>query len=310
VLLIAFNRPDLVRRQLAGLRLVRPTRLFVAVDGPRPGRADDAVARDAVIDALDEVDWPCTVDTRLLTANVGLNDAVVGAIDWFFTHVDRGVILEDDCVPRPEFFGFAAELLERYDADDRVMHISGLSMWSRPESATSYVAARVGHIWGWATWRRSWERFDPSMAGWPGVRDQVRRSGALGRALARKLDAAAAGRKPRWARWWYASTVTHQGLALIPTVNLVRNDGLGPGATNTTSEKHPLRLAADRPLTFPLRHPEQLAVDPDYEGLLAAYHARSFRDRTGDRIAAFRRALRRQLQRETGAARSGSPSVG
>ena len=291
VLLIGFNRPEFFHRQIENLRSVRPQRLFVNVDGPRKGNPQDSTLRSEVIACLDEIDWPCTIEMRLLEDNQGLNAGVTGAISWLFEHVDRGVIIEDDCIARPEFFGFAGELLDRYASESKVKHISGVSMVSSPDAATSYVFTSVGHIWGWATWRRAWTEMDPSMVAWPQSRDAVRRSGPVGRALARKFDSCATGRKVRWARWWYLANVVHEGVAIVPSVNLVENIGIGPSATNTTGGRHPLVRTCELPLEFPLKHPDRIEIDPAYERLSARYHARSLRDRTGDRIAAMKRKL-------------------
>lgn len=302
ILLIGFNRPDHMRKQIDNIRLVRPEKVFVNIDGPREGVLEDVGLRDQVIACLDTIDWPCSVERRIESVNRGMNVSVTGAIDWFFDAVDRGIILEDDCIARPEFFDFAAELLDRFADDERIMHISGLSMISDPDAATSYVFAPVGHIWGWATWRRAWQLNDPSMSKWPEVRDSVRRRGALGRALTRKFDSSAAQRKVRWARWWYLANVANNGLAIVPTVNLVSNIGVGPGATNTVTGYHPLVLESDVPMTFPLRHPDNCRIDRTYERLLAKYHARSFKDRTVDRLEGLIRNVRRQ-RRRSGVAR-------
>ena len=42
-----------------------------------------------------------------------------------FEQVEEAIILEEGCVPHPDFFRFAAEMLRRYREDDRVMHING-----------------------------------------------------------------------------------------------------------------------------------------------------------------------------------------
>ena len=166
---MVFNRPEVVRRLLSSVRARRPPRVFVAADGPRPDHGDD-VERCAETRALiEQIDWPCAVTTLYRDTNLGLQSAVVSALDWFFEHVDTGIVLEDDCIPEPDFFPFAGAMLERYRDVPRVMHVSGLNM--RPEETFgpgSYFFASVGHIWGWATWRRAWRRFDGSLP-WPTV---------------------------------------------------------------------------------------------------------------------------------------------
>jgi hypothetical protein len=57
--------------------------------------------------------------------NQGCRLGVSRAITWFFEQVEEGIILEDDCVPHPEFFPYCATLLEHYRHDMRVWCISG-----------------------------------------------------------------------------------------------------------------------------------------------------------------------------------------
>ena len=35
--------------------------------------------------------------------NMGLKNRVSSGIDWVFDHCDKAIILEDDCIPNPEF---------------------------------------------------------------------------------------------------------------------------------------------------------------------------------------------------------------
>ena len=235
------------------------------------------------------IDWPCEVATLYRDTNLGLQAAVTSAVDWFFEHVDAGIVLEDDCVPEPDFFPFAGDLLDRYRDEPRVMHVSGLNM--RPQEtfgADSYFFAAVGHIWGWATWRRAWQLFEPALPSWPEVRRRTGRGASpLHRALGHKFASARAGRKWTWARAWYYATVRHDGLAVIPASNLVRNVGFGPEATHTRGGRHPLRVAPGNGLDFPLRHPAALSTSPQYAQHLARYHRGSYGRRLSNTLYTF-----------------------
>lgn len=92
ILLIGFNRPERLKAQVDRLRVVKPRRLFVAVDGPRPDRPGEAeiVARTRA--AVASVDWPCDLQTRFLDANRGCRFAPPEAISWFLDAVGEGVI--------------------------------------------------------------------------------------------------------------------------------------------------------------------------------------------------------------------------
>ena len=172
--------------------------------------------------------------------------AVSGAISWFFENVNEGIILEDDCVPTPSFYRFCTEILRYYHDEPRVMHVSGNSFqYGRRRGSASYYFSKYPNVWGWATWRRAWQRYDFSL----------RPSWEL---------------HDTWSTQWQLSIEKFDGVSIVPNVNLVRNIGFGPGATHTTGEERPAKLKADE-LPFPLVHPAELR--PDYGADAFTYYA-------------------------------------
>jgi hypothetical protein len=88
-------------------------------------------------------------------------------LDWFFEHEEAGIILEDDCLPHPDFWRFCSELLDKYADDDRVFMISGDNFQEgKRVSDDSYYVSALTHIWGWAAWRRSWQKVDLDLSGY------------------------------------------------------------------------------------------------------------------------------------------------
>ena len=173
LLFLVFNRPKTTRQVFEAIRAERPTKLYVAADGPRQNRQDEPERCEEVRRVATNVDWPCEVKTRFSDHNFGCKAGVSNGINWFFENEEEGVILEDDILPLPSFFAYCDELLERYRHDDRVAMISGcnlISSYYKPNE--SYFFSRIPHIWGWASWRRAWQHFDISMNTWPVWRDQ------------------------------------------------------------------------------------------------------------------------------------------
>lgn len=297
VLLLLFNRPDTTRRLIEALADGRPADLYVAADGPRDGIPGDERLCRETRQLLDELPWPCRVHRLFHDRNLGLQAAVTSALDWFFGHVEAGIVLEDDCLPAADFFPFAGAMLERFADNARIMHISGLNMAPAQQfTDASYFFAGTGHIWGWATWRRAWTLNDPCMADWPALRRRLGRGATpLRRVLGRKFASAYAGRKKTWARVWYYTMCLHDGVAIIPAVNLVSNIGFGPDATHTRGGHHPLRVAVTQELPFPLRHPPDTVTSMDYDRHLMRYHKGSWSRRISDRIHGIGdRLLRRE----------------
>ena len=152
---------------LDAVRAAAPKRLYLAADGPRVDVPSDVDRCDRTRRVLEDVTWPCEVQRLYQTDNLGCKRGVGAAIDWFLTHEESGIILEDDCMPTVDFFPFCAELLERYRDSPEVMMIGGhnpLGMWDSTDG--SYVFSRTAPIWGWATWRRAWSRYDPGLTRW------------------------------------------------------------------------------------------------------------------------------------------------
>ena len=124
VLLLIFRRPDLTRRVIDALSVVKPSRLYIAADGPRD-RPGERQLCDETRKVATQVQWPCQLKILFRNENLGCRVGVSTAIDWFFDQEDAGIILEDDCLPSPSFFPYCAELLARFHDDERIIAISG-----------------------------------------------------------------------------------------------------------------------------------------------------------------------------------------
>ncbi|MEB0303236.1 nucleotide-diphospho-sugar transferase, partial [Mucilaginibacter sp. 5C4] len=114
VLFIVFNRPDTTDRVFEQIRAAQPSRLYVAADGPRAQKAGEDVLCERTRAITAKVDWPCEVKTLFRESNLGCKNAVSSAIDWFFNNEEEGIILEDDCLPNPDFFRFCDAMLDKY----------------------------------------------------------------------------------------------------------------------------------------------------------------------------------------------------
>ena len=125
VLMLVFNRPEITRRVFDVLREVRPKKLFISADGPRATIPDDKKKCAETRKIFENIDWECEVYTHFSDRNLGCLNAVSAGINWFFSRVNEGIILEDDCLPDTSFFPFCEEMLERYRDDTRIMHING-----------------------------------------------------------------------------------------------------------------------------------------------------------------------------------------
>lgn len=265
VLLLLFNRPKHTQMVLNQLRLIRPAVLYIHCDGPRKDKPREEEEVQAVRNCLSGIDWPCEIKTLFRTENAGLRDGVFGAINWFFTEVEKGIILEDDCVPDISFFQYCAELLDYYEKEEKVMHIGGSNLGEHLTShcEDSYVFSKFTFVWGWASWRRAWKKMTLSLDGFEtfekeGIIHDLCNDNMAQAYMLDKFRATKARENNSWAYAWSYSILAANGLTIVPGKNLVQNTGIGTtGATHTVHSDPKAKLKASR-LAFPLKHPASL----------------------------------------------------
>ncbi|HEY8960101.1 hypothetical protein [Chitinophaga sp.] len=230
VLFLVFNRPEQTLQVFRQIRLQQPEQLFIAADGPRQDRPGEAALCETTRTAvLNGIDWPCEVTTLFREHNLGCGKAVSSAIDWFFGHVEEGIILEDDCVPDATFFSFCTAMLTKYRDNTTIMHINGGNYQAGiPRGNASYYYSRYAHIWGWASWRRAWQYYDFTLQRYK--RDS--REG-LSTFLQSELQAIYGHRVDTWDIQWFMSVWFNKGWVITPNISLVKNIGYGKDATHT-----------------------------------------------------------------------------
>lgn len=245
---IIFNRPDLTQATFDALRKQRPSELFVIADGPRPDHPTDVARCEETRAIVANIDWPCHVRRNYSDCNLGCRQRVLTGLDWVFSEVDRAIVLEDDCLPHPDFYTFCKTILDRYESDDRIWVASGSNFQDGMcRGDASYYFSRFNHCWGWATWRRAWELNEPQMSFWPQWKQSDEWKAMWPHRRMRSyweciFDRMYRGEIDSWAYSWKASAWYHGGLTATPNVNLVSNIGFGPDATHTQTESPVSRL--------------------------------------------------------------------
>ena len=299
LLLIAFNRPDLFERLIERLRETKPEKIYVAVDGPRPDHPEDATKVARTRELISTIDWTEDVQVLAQGSNLGCGQGVSTALSWFFGQEERGIVLEDDILPQPTFFGFCTELLDRYVDDERVLAISGcnfvpVEFQSHPE--LPYRFSRVPHIWGWATWRRSWELHSLDMSDWRHRMSLRQLWEVSGRSLQGMLfwrsifDLLARSQIDTWDMQYTFEGMVRGMSTATSNVNLVDNIGFGAEATHT--EIRPSYLRTSENIEIPLA-----AVPVEVDELADGWsRAHVFQATAGGMVGQGFRYLKRKLQ--------------
>ncbi len=293
ILFLIFNRPDTTQRIFDEIKKQKPRYLYVAADGPRATRVDDAQKCSETRAILNQIDWDCELKTLFRTENLGCGKAVSGAITWFFENVEQGIILEDDCLPHPDFFGYCEELLNKYRNDAVVKVIGGMNpnFDGCNKIPSSYLFSNYTVLWGWATWKRTWEEYDfrlktLSLCKFNDILN-TRFDFSINlklywldrflmvKTMCLQIEKNYPKRMNTWDYQVLFSIWENRGLSVIPIKNLVRNIGFGENALHT--QKDPFDLGKLKlESILPLIHPGDVLSSYDYDKFIEkTFHHKS-----------------------------------
>lgn len=238
VIFLIFNRPEQTEKVFLEIAKARPNKLLVVGDGPRLDKEGDLNKVIQTRAIIEKVDWPCEVMTNYSDINLGCKKRVSSGIDWAFKLVEEAIILEDDCLPHPSFFQFCQEMLDKYRNDERIMMISGTNLAWDVSIEGSHYFSRYPHIWGWATWRRVWCKYDVEMSNLQILLadDNFKKSfetNAEYRHWADVLGSVYNSKVDTWDAQIAYLAFSGSQLTVYPSGNLISNIGFGPDATHT-----------------------------------------------------------------------------
>jgi len=239
VLFLVFNRLDTSMKVFESIRSAKPNKLYIASDGPRVSVRDEKNKVDAVRSYLIEnIDWDCELKTLFREDNLGCKLAVSSAISWFFQHEDAGIILEDDIHTSQEFYEYCTLMLDRYKDDERIGQISGFNYEINCKDVEHpYFYSLYGSIWGWATWKRAWKKYDLEMSDY----NQLKKENFF-RSIFRNdyfkyiqlFDKTHNGSIDTWDYQWFFTRLKHNMFSVTPKINMVENIGFSrEDATHT-----------------------------------------------------------------------------
>lgn len=231
IAIFIYARPDHLRRTIEELQQCEgfyQSPIFVFADGPkRPEQMPQIeAARNVAKQMLGE-----RAVYRFAETNKGLANSILDGVTELTKSHGKVIVIEDDLSLAPQFLKFINTALDQYETAANVYQVSG-HMFDVPElrNSNSAVMLPLTTSWGWGTWQRAWEQFDPACTGWQdlatdrGMRHRFSVHGAYD--YASMLERQMRGKADSWAVRWYYSVFKQSGLTVFPPTTLVSNRGM------------------------------------------------------------------------------------
>lgn len=245
VIFFAYNRPEHTRRSLESLKAnaeAEQTVLYIFCDGPKANATEETKKRiTEVRQVIREQQWCGQVEITEQDTNKGLAASVIEGVTDIVTRHGRCIVLEDDLIVSPFFLKYMNDALDAYVAEENVISIHGYT-YPVGETLPETFFLRGADCWGWATWKRGWDLFEPDSSK---LYIELKRSKQL-RAFnvnntydyVKMLKKHIRGENDSWAIRWHASAFMRNRLTMYPGRSLVTNAGTDGQGTNVTHDKH------------------------------------------------------------------------
>lgn len=156
VLITAFLRPEKTKELVAQLISMGAQSIFLSVDKGRTSK--EVQAQQLMLNEITslQLDSNTKIQINQLKVNSGLAVAVISALDWFFSSVEFGVILEDDLIPTPQFFEYCNANRFVLEENSNCWLLSGNQFTELSDSVNHPILSHYPLIWGWATTSDKW----------------------------------------------------------------------------------------------------------------------------------------------------------
>jgi hypothetical protein len=233
VLLIGYNRPHLIKKQLDLILESGSDCVYVSIDGGR-NELEKSQCELSLITAMD-YSKHMKVHIKSRPYNLGCCLGVISALDWFFGKEEVGIVLEDDCIPTVQTFEYFELNRDELFQNPELGIVSAHNPFIK---SNSDIYSRYLFINGWMTSSDKYHR----------IRSNIFK---ISRPTLRDINT----RNWKWREymyWWSTSTRVKLGThdtwdspffekfsrgnfyTKVPKQNLITNVGFGPGSSHTS----------------------------------------------------------------------------
>ena len=222
--------------------------VIVFMDGPRDitDQEDVEVTRAIAKQMLGE-----RVRYVFREKNIGLARSIISGVTEVLDEFGTVIVIEDDLVVSSNFLKYMNDGLHFYRDIERVASIHGYCYPCKGTMPETFFL-RGADCWGWATWSRAWQHFEPDGRK---LLDDLQNS-RLKRAFdmdgaypyTRMLRNQIAGKNDSWAVRWHASCFLLDKLTLYPGRSLVNNIGFDNSGTHCNATNVFAQSVSDDPV--------------------------------------------------------------
>jgi len=154
VLLIAYSKYEICQKVFDAISLYKPTKFFFYVNAVDSNDLKVINNNKLIRELEKKINWTCKYEKFFRSQPVDIYTSLRSAIDWFFSNVNNGVILEEDAIPNIDFFKYV-DHYKNIDFKNFDLIISGNNYFPNITNVDSFT--KELQIYGWHTTKNVWQ---------------------------------------------------------------------------------------------------------------------------------------------------------
>lgn len=241
IALFVYKRPWHTRQTVEALlanELAAESDLIIFADGAKSDK--DAGAVQEVREYIHSISGFQSLRINEQSVNQGLANSVIAGVTEVVNEFGQIIVLEDDMLTSPYFLSYMNDALEMYKSEDKVISIHGYMYPVKEKLPEMFFLCDPG-CWGWATWKRGWDLFEPSgeklLAQLCTQKQKKHFDFNNSFPFYKMLKDQVKGKVDSWAIRWYASAFLHDKLTLWSGKSLVQNIGMDNSGSHCGNQK-------------------------------------------------------------------------
>jgi len=235
IVLFVYNRPWHIQQTLDALQknqLASESELFIYSDAAKNNAEKASVVE--VRELIKKVTGFKKVTVIERDKNWGLAASIIDGVTTIVNQYGTIIVLEDDLVTSPYFLKYLNDGLNSYKDIESVASIHGYIYPINGLPSSFFI--KGADCWGWGTWKRAWDIFDPDGQKLLNelqsrkLEKEVNFNGSY--LYSEMLKDQINGKNDSWAVRWYMSAFLQNMLTLYPGQSYVQNIGNDDSGTH------------------------------------------------------------------------------
>jgi glycosyltransferase involved in cell wall biosynthesis len=249
IVIFAYNRPQHLRQTVEALlknEYASESDLIIYSDGFKDEKTREEVEETRKY--IQSIIGFKSIQVIKREKNWGLANNIIDGVTAVVNTYGRIIVLEDDLLTSPYFLKYMNEGLDFYENNEDVISIHGYTFPVKGKLPESFFI-KGADCWGWGTWKRGWELFEPDGAKLLSelISTHKTKEFDFGKTYpyTKMLKKQVEGIVGSWAIRWYASAFLKNKLTLCPGRSLIFYNGSDGSGTNCgVSDEFKIELAA------------------------------------------------------------------